>query len=147
MHARLDPTLCDLVGCSPSGSSVHVIFQARTLEWVAIPFSRGSSQSRDLPTLLHWQAGSLSLSYQERERKASKQGVITVWGAYLTHVSSSKAGALNPRDQAQMLHPHTYTGRLGQAAAKGEGNKLGTFPLQKIQHHVYFPPSFYKPLG
>ena len=33
--------------CSPPGSSVHGILWARTLEWVAIPFSRGSSQSRD----------------------------------------------------------------------------------------------------
>ena len=33
--------------CSPLGSSVHAISQARTLEWVAIPFSKGSSQPRD----------------------------------------------------------------------------------------------------
>jgi len=33
--------------CSPSGSSVHGIFQARILEWVAISSSRGSSQPRD----------------------------------------------------------------------------------------------------
>ena len=33
--------------CSPPGSSVHEIFQARILEWVAISFSRGSSQPRD----------------------------------------------------------------------------------------------------
>ena len=33
--------------CSLPGSSVHGIFQARILEWVAIPFSRGSSQPRD----------------------------------------------------------------------------------------------------
>ena len=33
--------------CSPPGSSVYGIFQASTLEWVAIPFSRGSSQPRD----------------------------------------------------------------------------------------------------
>ena len=33
--------------CSPPGSSVHGIFQARTLQWVAIPFSRGPSQPRD----------------------------------------------------------------------------------------------------
>ena len=37
------PTLCDPVDCSPPGSSVHGIFQARVLEWVAISFSRGSS--------------------------------------------------------------------------------------------------------
>ena len=33
--------------CSPPGSSVHGILQARILEWLAIPFSRGSSQPRD----------------------------------------------------------------------------------------------------
>ena len=33
--------------CSPPGSSIHGIFQARILEWVAIAFSRGSSQPRD----------------------------------------------------------------------------------------------------
>ena len=32
-------TLCDLMDCSPPGSSVHGILQARTLEWVAISFS------------------------------------------------------------------------------------------------------------
>ena len=36
-------TLCDPVDCSPPGSSVHWIPQARTLEWVASSFSRGSS--------------------------------------------------------------------------------------------------------
>ena len=41
------PTLCDLMDCSLPGSSVHGIFQARILEWVAISFSRGSYQPRD----------------------------------------------------------------------------------------------------
>ena len=40
-------TLCDPTDRSPPGSSVHVILQARILEWVAVPFSRGSSQPRD----------------------------------------------------------------------------------------------------
>ena len=40
-------TLCNPMGYSPPGSSVHEIFQARVLEWVAIPFSRGSSWPRD----------------------------------------------------------------------------------------------------
>ena len=40
-------TLCDPMDCSPPGSSVHGILQARILEWVAIPFSRGSSGPRD----------------------------------------------------------------------------------------------------
>ena len=40
-------TLWDPMDCSLPGSSVHGIFQAIVLEWVAISFSRGSSQSRD----------------------------------------------------------------------------------------------------
>ena len=39
--------LCDTMHHSLPGSSVHRILQARTLEWVAFPFSRGSSQPRD----------------------------------------------------------------------------------------------------
>ena len=39
-------TVCDPMDCSLAGSSVHGIFQARILEWVAISYSRGSSQSR-----------------------------------------------------------------------------------------------------
>ena len=40
-------TLCDPVDCSLPGSSIHGIFQARILKWVAISFSRRSSQPRD----------------------------------------------------------------------------------------------------
>ena len=40
-------TLCNRMDWGPPGSSVLGIFQARILEWVAIPFSRGSSQARD----------------------------------------------------------------------------------------------------
>ena len=44
---QLCPTLYDPMDCSPPGSSVHGILQARILEWVAIPLSRGSSSPRD----------------------------------------------------------------------------------------------------
>ena len=61
-HAQLlqsCPTLCDPMDCSPPGSSVHGILQARIPEWVTIPFSRGSSWPRG------WtQADSLLLSHQ-----------------------------------------------------------------------------------
>ena len=45
--AQSRPALCDPMDCSPSASSVPVIFKARILEWVAISFSRGSSWPRD----------------------------------------------------------------------------------------------------
>ena len=68
------PTLCDPIDCSVPGFSVHGILQVRILEWVAMPFSRGSSTgvgshalhpgiepvSPALPTL---QVDSLPLSY------------------------------------------------------------------------------------
>ena len=41
--AQSCPTLCDPMDCSLPGSSIHGIFQARVLEWVAISFSRRSS--------------------------------------------------------------------------------------------------------
>ena len=48
-------SLCSPTDCSPPGSSVHGILQARMLEWVAVP-SRGSSQTRD-KTCISWIAG------------------------------------------------------------------------------------------
>ena len=44
--AKSRPTLCNPIDCGPPGS-VRRISQARTLEWVAISFSRGSSQSKN----------------------------------------------------------------------------------------------------
>ena len=44
---QLCPTLCDLMDHSPSGFSVHGILQAKILEWVAVPSSRGSSPPKD----------------------------------------------------------------------------------------------------
>ena len=44
---QLCPTLCDPMDCCLPGSSVYGILQAKILAWVAIPFSRGSSQPRD----------------------------------------------------------------------------------------------------
>ena len=59
-------TLCNGVDCSPPGSSVRGILQSRVLEWVALPFSRGSSQPRDRTWVSSLQVDSL-LSEPERE--------------------------------------------------------------------------------
>ena len=45
--AQSCPTPCNPINCSLPGSSVHGILKGRILKWVAIPFSRGSSQPRD----------------------------------------------------------------------------------------------------
>ena len=51
--AQSCPTLCDPMDCSLPGPSIHGIFQARVLEWVAISFSRGSSRLRDQTQVSH----------------------------------------------------------------------------------------------
>ena len=71
-------TLCDAMDCSPPGSSVHGILQARTPEWVPKLSSRGFSQPRDRT---RWQAGSFSLALPgslKREVSVSKFGP-TFW--------------------------------------------------------------------
>ena len=52
-------TFCDPMDCSPSGSSVHGILQARILEWVTMPSSKGFSQPRDRTQVSHIAADSL----------------------------------------------------------------------------------------
>ena len=56
--------------CSPQGSSVYGILQARILAWVAISFSRGSSQRRD-PTWVSWIAGRFFTNWATREAQYS----------------------------------------------------------------------------
>ena len=65
MRAHLCLTLHDPVDRSPPGSSVHGLFQARLLEWVAISQGIFRIQGLNLHLLhfLHWQAGSLPLHY------------------------------------------------------------------------------------
>ena len=66
-------TLRDPLDCGPPGSSVYGILRARILEWVAISFSRRSSQPRDWTHiswhLLHWPMGSLPVTPPGKLRK------------------------------------------------------------------------------
>ena len=59
-------TLCDPVDCSLSGPSVHGILQAKILEWIAIPFSKESSWSRD-QTPISYIAGRFFIVLATRE--------------------------------------------------------------------------------
>ena len=68
------PTLCDPMDCSPPGSSIHGVSQAGVLEWVAIPFSRASSQPRDWTWVSHT-AGRFFTIWATREG----DGFFTVW--------------------------------------------------------------------
>ena len=66
LTAQSCPTLCDPMECSPQGSSVREILQARILKWIAIPFSMGPSQPRDWSWVAHT-AGRFLMIWATRE--------------------------------------------------------------------------------
>ena len=63
---------------APPGSSVHGILQAGTLEWVAIPFSRGSSQPRDR-NQVSCIAGRFSTIWATREAPSQVEKAPIIW--------------------------------------------------------------------
>ena len=63
---QTSPTLCHPIDCIPPGSYVHGIIQIRKLEWVAIPFSRETSQPRD-QTQVSYTAGRFFTIWATRE--------------------------------------------------------------------------------
>ena len=101
--AQSCPTLCDPMDCSPPGSCVHEIFQARILEWVAISFSRGSSQSRDR-TQVSCTAGRFFTDWATREAQwlvnqdviilHSRPSILPLWILSMNHFEK---GSVNPR--------------------------------------------------
>ena len=73
--AQLCLTLCDPRDCSLPSSSVYAIFQARILEWVFIPFSRGSFRSRD-QTQVSCSAGGFFIVWATKKGKQVTKGQI-----------------------------------------------------------------------
>ena len=79
------------MNCGPPGSSVHGISQARILEWIAMPSSRGSSRPRNqthISCLLHWQANSLPLGHQGTLYHWATREAITVKVPVICHIFS-----------------------------------------------------------
>ena len=99
--AQCCPLLCD-----PMGFTAHGILQARILEWVVFPFSRRSSQPRDLPRSPTLQADSLPA---EPQREAQNTGVgslsLLQW---IFPTQESNWGLLNCR---WILYQLSYEGR------------------------------------
>ena len=78
-------TLCDPMDCSLPVSSDQGILQERTLEWVALPSSRGYSWCRDRTwvslCLLHWQAGSIPLASPGSIPKSMKANLLLLFSS------------------------------------------------------------------
>ena len=127
--ARSCPTLCDPVVCSLPGSSVHGILQARMLEWVAIPFSRASSSSRD-QTQVFRIAGRFFTIWATREALSVSQ---------VRKISDVKLEAKpHPIDES-ILPPECSVGSTSEAqssffgGARGCSNTLATW-CEKLTH-------------
>ena len=67
VYVLLCPSLCNPVNCSPPGSSVRGISQARVLEWAAV-FSPTQGSNLHLFCLLHWQEDSLPLCHRRSHK-------------------------------------------------------------------------------
>ena len=105
--------------CSPLGSSVHEIFQARIPQWVAISFSRGSSQPRDhtcLSCIYHWAS-------TEAHSETLPISQNNWWQATVNHTWPSRSGP-----------------RLHRAGFQTEPSHQKTVVLSKfkVDRHTFF---------
>ena len=132
--AQSCPTLCNPMDCSLLGSSVHGIFQAIVLEWIAISFSRGSSQPRAWTRVSHivdrcftiW-ATKLSHEFTLAEcgRKYGPRPDLAMSKELVDFPSGSddKASIYNAGD------PGSSPG-LGRSPGEGNGNPLQYYCLE-----------------
>ena len=82
--AQLCPTLWDPMDCSPPGSSVCGILQARTLEWVAMLSSRGSSQPRDRTQVSHVVGRFFTIEPPGKPKNTGAGSLSLLQGIFLT---------------------------------------------------------------
>ena len=122
---------------SPSGSSIHVILQARTLEWVAIPFSRSSSQPGVKPQSPTLQAGSLpseetttdiyiALPHQGSAGEKPKQRRAVFKHLLKVMVKQPATWHLHRNSATWLRFSHTQKPRLGPLVAEGEKCSLAS---------------------
>ena len=127
----LCPTLCDPMDCSLPGSSVYGILQARILEWIAISFSRGSSQPRDRTQvscvscigrqiLYHWAARGRPFKAVQMKAKTNEEGGI-----------SSKEWEAGSRDSGALYFTEAFLSRSADLTTLNEHSFLLTdsFPI------------------
>jgi len=103
-------TLCDTMDCSPPSFSVYGISQARILEWVAISYSRASSQPKGSnPHLLHLLLGRQILYHWAtwKAHKGAKSGMksVMIFVSSSDHFLTQKLQILHPTLSRDVLYP------------------------------------------
>ena len=112
--AQLCLTLCDLMDYNPPGSSIQGILQARILEWVAIPFSKGSSQPRDR-TWVSCIAGRFFTVWATREAP-----LVFLPGEFHGQKSLVSSSPWVTKSWTRLRHTHTHTHTHTRARARTE---------------------------
>ena len=116
---------CDPMGCSPPGSAVHGISQARIVEWVAVSFSRGSSRPRNRT----WVSWVHSLPTELREKSHAPGQTVKWWSTELQCQPGNKSCPYLPGPCAHLLRP----------SPRGPAHPLQDAWLQG--HHVWIAPT------
>ena len=115
--------------CSPPGSSVQGILQARILGWVAIPFSRGSSPPKD-KTLVSCIAGWFFYHLSHQGSPSVMPPNKTQFSTFRSYFFSSGQFGL-PAKGPRVVFPFPWTGALVQA-----GTSCASLPPQRVQTNV-----------
>ena len=134
---------CISVDCSPPGSSVHGISQARILEWVAISYSKGSSQPRDWTWLSCIGRHSVPLSRQGGPCAGDKCSTLT--GKRKTNLDQTrKAPWRIPWNLRQYYWPHffgimiaEYKTKLQMSPQRSHHNNCGMIWMHRwVSRHL-----------
>ena len=126
-------TLCNTMDCSPPGSSVHGILQAKILEWVAISFSRGASQPRDQPRSSSLPADPLPAEPQGKSTNTGVGSLSLLQWIFLAQESNQ--GLLHCR---RILYQLSYQGipyfpcNPYMANRRGNGGSSDRFPHLRL---------------
>ena len=122
--AQSCPTLCDSIDCSSPGPSVYAILHERILEWVAIPFSKGSSPSRD-QTQVFYIAGRFFTIWATREALyINKRTYNTFVHITLTKIMDFPDSSIDKESTCNAGDPGWVPG-LGRCPGEGK-----VYPLQ-----------------
>ena len=158
--AQSYPILCNLMDYSPPGSSVHGMIQARLLEGVVIPFSRGSSWSREarVGSSSHDRDFFRHRSHHLSERFEGLGGYGLLWGSQRNQQLSlgvfpalnpdfrlkeegSNSALPSPRKGSPLSHPCAHPPAPIRLQGSPLGSQSNISPKRPSQHFAWCPLS------
>ena len=134
MWGQLCLTLCNPMNCSLPVSSVHGIFQARILEWVAIPYCRGSSCPKDRTCIFCLYCPGRWIVY-----------LLSTWGTYTRETQEVQIWSLGRKDPLELeMTTHSsilawkipWTEELGRLQSMGSSDNEDLFSHGQLREMI-----------